>query len=361
MIRIATALVLLLLLGREAVSGFESKALEPSMFDPRTIESRTLEPRPVALKTPRLRERVAVTSEIVRIGDLVENAGIAGSVPVFRAPDLGQTGAVPVQRVADALRPYDLADIDTEGLSEVVVTRLSRAITGKDIAERIARAVSGQPGYGDAQNIAVTIDRDIRVMHVEAGATSDLMISRMNVEPRNGRFDISFELPGSAAARRLPLRFTGTAREMIEVATLTRSLRQGEVVKGSDVTIERRPKAEAGLEGVSPEQAIGLAARQPLRAGQALRQTDLMRPMVVQRNEPVTITYEVPGIMLTIRGKAAESGAVGDLVNVLNIQSNRTVQATVTGPGRVTVGSSAPVVAAAVASSDSDDQARNTQ
>ena len=369
MIRIATAFVFLLALGHEAVSGPESKMLEPSMFDPRTIESRatlepralepkTLEPKTIALRTPRLRELVTVTSEVVRIGDLVENAGTSRGVPVFRAPDLGQTGAVLVQRITDALRPYDLTDIDTDGLSEVVVTRLSRSITSKDIAERIARAVAGQLGYGDPQNISVMIDRDIRVMHVESTATADLMVSRMNVEPRNGRFDISFELPGSSAARRLPLRFTGTVREMIEVATLTRALRQGEVVKGSDVTIERRPKAEAGIEGVSPEQAIGLAAKAPLRAGQAVRQSDLMKPMIVLRNEPVTIVYEVPGIVLTVRGKAAESGAAGDMVSVLNIQTNRTVQATVTGQGRVTVGSSAPIVAAAVTS---DDLARNTQ
>src|SRR5437773_2413112 len=111
MIRIATALVLLLLLGREAVAAPEAKP-------------------------PRLKELVTVTSEVVRIGDLVENAGTAGAVPVFRAPDLGQTGAVQVQRITDALRPYDLSDIDTDGLSEVVVTRLSRTITSKDVAER---------------------------------------------------------------------------------------------------------------------------------------------------------------------------------------------------------------------------------
>ena len=361
MIRITTALFLLLLLGHEAVAGPEAETLEPKTLEPRTPETKTPETKTIETKTPRLKELVTVTSEIVRIGDLIENAGIASNVPVFRAPDLGQTGAVVVQRITDALRPYDLTDIDTDGLSEVVVTRLSRTITSKDIAERIGRAVSGQLGYGDPQNISVMIDRDVRVLHVEATATSDLMVSRMNVEPRNGRFDISFELPGSAAAGRLPLRFTGTAREMIEVATLTRALRQGEIVKGSDVTIERRPKAEAGLEGMSPEQAIGLAAKAPLRAGQALRQSDLMKPLIVQRNEPVTITYEVPGIVLTVRGKAAESGAAGDMVGVLNIQSNRTVQATVTGPGRVTVASSSPILAA-MASPDPDDQAvRNTQ
>ena len=51
-----------------------------------------------ASAAPRLKELVTVSSEIVRIGDLVENAGIAADVPVFRAPDLGQTGAVPISR-----------------------------------------------------------------------------------------------------------------------------------------------------------------------------------------------------------------------------------------------------------------------
>ena len=241
------------------------------------------------------------------------------------------------------------------------MTRLSRTITAKDVADRIARAVSGQFGFGDAQNIAVVVDRDIRVMHVEATATTDLMVTRMNADPRTGRFDISFELPGSAMSRRLPLRFTGTAREMTDVATLTRSLRQGETIKGSDVTIDRRPKNEAGLDGMSPEQAIGMATRVAMRAGQAVRGNDLMKPLVVQRNEPVSILYEIPGIVLTVRGKAVEAGAVGDMINVLNVQSNRTVQATVTGPGRVSLTSAMPVVAAAQPSEPAEQPAGITQ
>jgi flagellar basal body P-ring formation protein FlgA len=336
MIRIATALALLLALGHEAAANPQSKA-------------------------PRLKELVTVTSEVVRIGDLVENAGPAAGVPIFRAPDLGQTGSVPVQRIADALRPHDLASLDTDGLSEVIVTRLSRAITAKDIADRIARAVSGQFGFGDAQNIAVTIDRDVRVMHVEATATTDLMVTRMSADPRTGRFDISFELPGSSMSRRLPLRFTGTAREMTDVATLTRSLRQGETIKGSDVTIERRPKNETGLEGMSPEQAIGMAVRVSMRAGQAVRGNELMKPLAVQRNEPVVIRYEIPGIVLSVRGKAVEAGAVGDLVNVLNVQSNRTVQATVIGPGRVSITTATPQVAAAQPTDSAEQTAGITQ
>src|SRR5436853_6968775 len=47
----------------------------------------------------RLKSEVTVSSDVVRIGDLVENAGAAANAPIFRAPDLGQTGAVPVRAV----------------------------------------------------------------------------------------------------------------------------------------------------------------------------------------------------------------------------------------------------------------------
>jgi flagella basal body P-ring formation protein FlgA len=88
---------------------------------------------------------------------------------------------------------------------------------------------------------------------------------------------------------------------------------------------------------------IGLSTRRALRAGTVLRPADLVKLDVVNRNEAVTISYDVPGISLTLRGKAIEAGGVGDVINVLNIQSNRTVQATITGPGRVTIAAVTPI------------------
>ena len=46
---------------------------------------------------PALKREVIVTGELVRIGDLVENAGAVAEVAIFRAPDLGQTGGVPAR------------------------------------------------------------------------------------------------------------------------------------------------------------------------------------------------------------------------------------------------------------------------
>jgi flagella basal body P-ring formation protein FlgA len=81
----------------------------------------------------------------------------------------------------------------------------------------------------------------------------------------------------------------------------------------------------------------------------------------VQRNEAVTIYYQVPGIMLTVRGKALEAGAQGDVVGVLNIQSNRTIQAAVIAPGRVAIAAPSPLISAAAAPATDDQASPRTQ
>ena len=74
-----------------------------------------------------------------------------------------------------------------------------------------------------------------------------------------------------------------------------------------------------------------------------------MKPELVQRNETVTLVYEVPGIVLTVRGKAVDGGAEGDVINVLNEQTKRTVQGVVVGPGRVIISTGSPRLAANIA------------
>src|SRR5215212_8701040 len=268
---------------------------------------------------PALKAEAVVSSDIVRIGDLIANAGAVSDIPIFRAPDLGQSGAVPASRVVDAVR-HHIFGLDTRGLAEIVVTRASRAISAKDFETRVVRALAGQYGSAEATNLTVIFDNEPRTVHVEPNS-GDLRISRLNFEPRNGRFDVSFEAPGSTAARRAPLRFTGSLTETFEAAVPARPIAQGEVLKVSDMIVTRRPKAEfaAGV-FTYPEQVVGLAARRSLPAGRALRSADLQKQELVARNENVTITYEVPGIVLTMRGQALESGTQGDLISVLNVQ-----------------------------------------
>jgi len=286
---------------------------------------------------PALRPNVTVAADIVRIGDLVENAGAVADVPIFRSPDLGTRGAVATERVVEAIRPHHLIGIDTRGLAEIVVTRPSRAITAQEIAARIAQALADQYGFAKARDIALTFDHAARTLQVEADATGELQVVELYYDPRNGHFSAAIDLPSSAELHRLAPRFAGTALATIDAVVLAHALERGAVLKASDLTVERRPKAEGPFIG-DINAAAGLAARYQLRAGQPLHDADLIKPPLVKRNDVVTIVYEAPGMVLTLRGEAQEAGALGDQISVTNVESKRVMQGIVTAPGRVSVG-----------------------
>ena len=292
---------------------------------------------------PRLKSAANISGDIVRIGDLVENAGVAANTPIFRAPDLGQTGAVPAHAVLDAVRPYGLIAVDTRGISDVAVTRMTRTIAIDEIEARIVQALAARYRLGKAEDLKLSFDRELRTIQLDANASAELALARFSYEPSSRRFDVSFEL-GSSRAQ---WRYTGTAVETVEAAVPSRALARGEVIKANDIVIERRPRNEFSNEPPAPaSEVLGRAARRTVRAGQALRSADLMKPELVQRGEMVTLHYEVPGITITMRGKALEAGAEGDTVNVLNEHSKRTIQGVVTGAGHVTMITRTPTVVA---------------
>jgi flagella basal body P-ring formation protein FlgA len=289
-------------------------------------------------QTPALRASVTVTGDVVHIGDLVENAGAVADVPIFRSPDLGTRGAVATERIVEAIRPHQLVDIDTHGLAEVVVTRAARTITPQEISDRVAQSLSGHLGLGEARNISVYFDRDIRGLQVEPGATGELQLINLTYDPRSTRFDVTFDLASSPTLHRTPAHYTGTALETVPAVTVAHPVERGEVLKETDLTVVRRPKSEGSGVITDMAAATGLAARHPLRPDQPLHTADLMKPEIVARNDTVTIVYQAPGILLTLRGQAQETGALGDTIGVLNSESKRVVQGTITGPGRITVG-----------------------
>lgn len=301
------------------------------------------------IATPTLRASITVTSDVVRVGDLIDNAGSAALIPVYRSPDLGTTGALPVAHVLAVLRAKQVIGVMTGDIKEVQVTRLARTLVNKDLETAVASALERRFGLGDAANITVTFDRGIAEMRLDASNTGVLQPVATRYDARSGRFDIAFEINNDNNPAPTKLRFTGTAIETVEVAVLTRDIDRVDLLKASDVAMERRPKAEVTGEAASRDRTLGMQLRRPMRAGTPIRVADIVKPDFVQRDQNVTVIYQVPGIYLTTRGKAIESGAEGDTISVLNLQTKRTLSGVVTGRGQVTVqgaSQAAPMLAA---------------
>jgi flagella basal body P-ring formation protein FlgA len=290
-------------------------------------------------QSPTLRSTVLIASDIVRIGDLVADVSPdKADIAVFRSPDLGETGSVPVRTVLAALRPHGVA-VDAQGVSDVSVTRASRMIGASELKQRIAEITAQRLRVADIERIAVTFDGPVPTLHLDPSEAGPLMPRHMTFDPRSGRFEMVVRSGGAQ------VHISGLAQETQEAVVLMRPVARGQVLRAGDVAIEKRPKAELQADAIGDlSAAIGMALQQQLRPGQVIRSTDLMRPQLVKRGEPVMIIYEVPGITLSARGKSEDAGVLGDTINVTNIQSKRIIQAIVTGPAQVTVTSLSPRV-----------------
>jgi flagellar basal body P-ring formation protein FlgA len=295
-----------------------------------------------AIATPVLRAQVTVENDIVRIGDMIENAGSAAQIAIYRSPDLGTTGSLQTTQIINVLQAHQVIGVDTKGIKSVSITRLARTVESKEIESLVAHALEHRSGLGDAANLALTFDRDVQDLRLDASNNGALQTVATRYEPRSGRFDVSFEITSDTAASRTKLRFTGIAIEMLDAAVLTRNVERGDLLKSSDVMIERRPKAEVGNDAAPRGRAVGMQMRKGVRAGQALKASDLGKPDLVQRDDNVTLIYEAAGIYITMRGKAIEAGTEGDTVTVLNLQSKRTITGTVIGRDQVAIAAPAP-------------------
>ena len=291
---------------------------------------------------PRLKAAATVTGDIVRIGDLVSHAGIIANVPIFRSPDLGTTGVVSAADVIAAVRAHALIGLETGDVQEVLVTRSSRAIAPQDIEAPVAQALSTRYALGKPKDLTLNFDNDVQPIQVEPTVTAAPRVTRITYDPRTTRFNAVVAIPSRRA-----LRLTGHVTAMQEIVTLARSVSRGDTIKQDDVVMTRRPRNRTPDDAITDRASVvGLAARYTLQPGRPLRNTDLMKPELVHRHEMVTLVYNVPGIRLTVRGRATENGAQGDVVGVLNEQAKRVVHGLVVGPDRVMIGGGGTQIAA---------------
>lgn len=300
-------------------------------------------PAPAALAArPVMKHDIVVSREIITLGDVVDHAGPAADTGVFRAPSLGRTGTIQASRVADAVRQAGLPALDTGLVSQVVVTRAARKIAKSEIEEAVRKALAGRYGL-EQVDVTLTLEGADTIVYVEPEAAGEIKVQDLLLEPKGQRLEAVIAIEGSRSLTLKPLRVAGQVVDTVEAPILARAIARGEPVRTSDVRLERRPRAEVGQTGwVDVAALTGRIAKAQLQSGAILREQDLAKQDIVDKNSVVSVTYQTPGLQLSMRAKALESGGMGDSVLVQNPQSKRTLQGTIVGPGHVVVAGPLP-------------------
>jgi flagellar basal body P-ring formation protein FlgA len=226
--------------------------------------------------------------------------------------------------------------VETNGLSSVAVRRLGRTVGAEEIAAALKDAIVQQQKL--APDTEIELSSGQMEVTVEQAATGPVAVRTLSYNGASGRFEATFVVTGSRALEVTPARVVGNVSDIVRAPVLARPVMKGEIVAAADVTLERRRRSDLGPDILTDAaRLIGNAAKRPLGRGSLVREADVQRPEAVERNAVIVMTFEQPGMQLSMRGRALAAGAVGDTIQVQNITSKKTVEAVITGPNRAAV------------------------
>jgi len=219
----------------------------------------------------------------------------------------------------------------------------------------ILAAIAGLPAFARAGALDDNLNNALRDAYALPGAELTLTVqldtpvpqelqsfadrarfANLTLDKTAGRFSVIALLPSGAPAAQLPL--SGQVTAMAEVPVLRDMVTRGQLVNQELIDYVLQPANRlAGGIVVDAADLVGKAARRTLHPGRPIRSADLMPPIVVAKNKLVSMVYEVGALRLTARGRTLTDGGAEAVIKVLNIDSNRTVDALVIDDGTVAV------------------------
>lgn len=287
-----------------------------------------------AIAAPTLRAEVVVNADVVTAGDMFADAGQFADLALFRAPAPGTAGTVGLDAVRAAASRIGLTDYNDGGVSRVRVARKGVAVDRQTLLDLMQKDLERR-GIID-KGMGIDAAFDVPPGDIEAAAVPDpVQLVDLRYMPASGTFRARFAIAG----RDEPLDLTGRLSLLVPAPYLKASLPAGAILGKND--IEMRMVSAALARSAAPADLATLVGKQltrQSRAGVMLKPSDIGEPQLVARNEAVTV-YVHDGVMtLSLKGRALNSAAEGEPVQVLNPMSHRVLSGTAVGPGTVEIG-----------------------
>ena len=123
-----------------------------------------------------------------------------------------------------------------------------------------------------------------------------------------------------------------------KVLVSSRQLQKGSVLTAADIKLSRYNLANLSFGYYEDLQSgIGMKLKRRISAGAVLIPSMLKRPQKVARGQKVTIMAQSGSMLVRMKGKALDSGAIGDRIKVINTKSRKKLEGIITPNGEVKV------------------------
>jgi len=280
-----------------------------------------------------LRPFVILAGPVVRLSDLFDGLGAAGRQVLGPGPAPGQQITVPAAQLAAIATEFGVDWRPRSAGEQTVLERPGRPLRRQEVETPLHTALFAAGAPLDSRLLLP----DFNPPDVPPGAAVEVAVTELDYDRAGGAFSavLSITAAGMDAAE---FAVSGRAERMVPILVAQHVLLPGAILSAGDLRPASVPAGSlAGGVVRALAQAVGMELHRAVAAGDPLPLADLGRPPLVKRGQRVLIALEAPGLALTEQGQALESGAADASVRVLNPLSHAVLEATVTGPGEVTV------------------------
>lgn len=286
-----------------------------------------------AWAAPVLKSDIVVTAPIVTIGDMFDAAGPVAEQPLFRAPNPGTSGMVSVTDIVAALARIGIEEFETGGLDGVRVSRAAAIIDEAVLTDLITADLAERGIISRGMTVDTLFSVPVKPLNAEAVAEPASVIS-LRYLPGSGAFTARFAIAGIEQ----PLDVSGTIELMIAAPHINASLPAGTLLSADNIEMRPVPLKFVESTGVARlEDVVGKTLVRQSREGMMLKATDVSVPLLISKNDAVTIYFRNGPMTLTVKGQAVTGAAAGGLVQVINLMSKRVISATAISAGAVEV------------------------
>lgn len=289
-------------------------------------------------------ETVTVENSMVTLEDIfgpdltahLENA----AMPVMTAPKPGKSFRFRSNRLNSLAARYNIDwKAPLSGFS-VTIKRTGVQVTPEDLTAIIEDHLMGQ---GLSGSVSVSLRFTSRNIYIPTLRSLDeIYVERLDKRGNSDQFIATIQMPnGDSDFQRMTV--NGSLVEMMQVPVLANNILRGDVITEKDITYMDVNIRKVKDIAIDAREIIGMTGKRTLRAKNMISMRDITPPLLVRKGEEISVKLTRGILSIEMRAIAVEDGAKGDMISIKNINSGRTLKATVIGDkqARVTPGKTA--------------------
>ena len=285
-----------------------------------------------------LHPRIEASRSAIRLSDIFEGVPAEIDRDIARAPNPGQQVTYDTNVLTRIAHTYRLDWEPQSSLDHVVVTTPCTRITADTIREAVIQKVRENSTSQDIRNVSMDVTFDNHALEVDlpADQAPDFTLNNFTFNPVNKYFRADLVADTSSGPFSAPV--TGHVSVKRTIPVLAHQLDAHTTISADDISWIQVPEERiTSATIVSEHDLIGRELRRDTNGDEIINTHDVMPPRFIVRGTLITMQIETPFMSLTVQGKALQDGVKGDVVRVLNTQSNRVIEGTVSAPGTVVI------------------------